>query len=129
MQSLLDELNALSLRNDELMNEREQDAQGMNEMESKVEEYKRKWEAARIELRNLKGESRMQSGVRDSCRSADTFQPPRRCSYRSRFLMIIFLPRPTAILPMLTFLRSKLPSMASWRLLGQSCYCNHSYTH
>jgi hypothetical protein len=55
MHSLLDELNILAVRNDELMNEREQDAQGMNEMELKVEEYKRKWETARMELRNLKG--------------------------------------------------------------------------
>jgi hypothetical protein len=56
LRSLVEELNALSLRNDELMAEREQDAQGMNDMESRVEEYKRKYDAVRIELRNLKGE-------------------------------------------------------------------------
>lgn len=38
------------------MAEREQDALGMNEMETKVEEYRRKYEEVRIELRNLKGE-------------------------------------------------------------------------
>jgi hypothetical protein len=38
------------------MTEREQDAAGMNEMEARVEEYRRKYEAVRIELRNLKGE-------------------------------------------------------------------------
>lgn len=52
----MDELNALSTRNDELMSEREQDAEGMDEMEQKVQEYKRKYDAVRIELRNLKGE-------------------------------------------------------------------------
>lgn len=56
LRSLVEELNALSLRNDELMAEREQDAQGMNDMESRVDEYKRKYDAVRIELRNLKGE-------------------------------------------------------------------------
>lgn len=55
MHSLLNELHALSLRNDELMNERDQDAQQMHDMEIKVQEYKRKWEGVRIELRNLKG--------------------------------------------------------------------------
>lgn len=51
----MDELNALSMRNDELMAERERDAEGIDEMESKVQEYKRKYDAVRIELRNLKG--------------------------------------------------------------------------
>ena len=55
--SLVDELNALSLRNDEIMAEREQDAATMNDMEAKVEEYRRKYDAVRIELRNLKGAS------------------------------------------------------------------------
>lgn len=53
--SLVYELNSLSMRNDQLMVEREQDAAGMNDMEVKVEEYRRKYEAVRIELRNLKG--------------------------------------------------------------------------
>ena len=57
MHSLVDELNALSMRNDELVAEREQDAVGMNEMEARVEEYRRKHDAVRIELRNLKGMS------------------------------------------------------------------------
>jgi predicted nucleic acid-binding Zn-ribbon protein len=54
--SLVDELNSLSTRNDELMSQREQDAEGMDEMEAKVQEYKKKYDAIRIELRNLKGE-------------------------------------------------------------------------
>ncbi|WVW81899.1 hypothetical protein I302_103898 [Kwoniella bestiolae CBS 10118] len=57
LHTLVDELNALSMRNDELMSEREQDAMGMSEMEARVEEYKRKYDAVRIELRNLKATS------------------------------------------------------------------------
>ncbi|WVR03554.1 hypothetical protein IAU60_000546 [Kwoniella sp. DSM 27419] len=59
LHNLVDELNNLSMRNDELMAEREQDAVGMNEMEGRVEEYRRKYEAVRIELRNLKATSTM----------------------------------------------------------------------
>jgi chromosome segregation ATPase len=58
MRSLVDELNSLSMKNDELMAQREQDAEGMDEMEAKVLEYKKKYDSIRIELRNLKGESR-----------------------------------------------------------------------
>jgi len=57
MRSLVDELNSLSTKNDELMTQREQDAEGMDEMEAKVLEYKKKYDAIRIELRNLKGKS------------------------------------------------------------------------
>lgn len=57
LQSLVDELNSLSVRNDELMTEREQDAVRMSEMEARVSDYRRKYDAVRIELRNLKGES------------------------------------------------------------------------
>jgi archaellum component FlaC len=57
MRSLVDELNSLSMKNDELMAQREQDAEGMDEMEAKVLDYKKKYDAIRIELRNLKGES------------------------------------------------------------------------
>jgi chromosome segregation ATPase len=57
MRSLVDELNSLSMKNDELMAQREQDAEGMDEMEAKVQEYKKKYDSIRIELRNLKGES------------------------------------------------------------------------
>lgn len=53
--SLVDELNSLSQRNDELMAERERDQQEMGEMEERVQEYKRKYDSVRIELRNLKG--------------------------------------------------------------------------
>lgn len=55
MRSLVDELKSLSAKNDELMAQREQDAEGMDEMEAKVQEYKKKYDSIRIELRNLKG--------------------------------------------------------------------------
>jgi uncharacterized protein (UPF0305 family) len=62
MRSLVDELNSLSMKNDELMAQREQDAEGMDEMEAKVLEYKKKYDSIRIELRNLKGEHTMRDG-------------------------------------------------------------------
>jgi regulator of replication initiation timing len=55
LQSLVEELTTLSIRNDDLIAARERDAQAMNEMEARVEEYRRKYDAVRIELRNLKG--------------------------------------------------------------------------
>ncbi|OXG89950.1 hypothetical protein C345_06146 [Cryptococcus neoformans A2-102-5] len=57
LQSLVDELNSLSVRNDELMTEREQDAARMSDMEARVSDYRRKYDAVRIELRNLKATS------------------------------------------------------------------------
>lgn len=60
--NLVDELNALSVRNDELVAEREADAAGMNDMEARVEEYRKKYDAVRIELRNLKGGCRRERG-------------------------------------------------------------------
>jgi hypothetical protein len=65
--SLVDELNSLSMKNDELMAQREQDAEGMDEMEAKVLEYKKKYDSIRIELRNLKGACIFKCG----CASAD----------------------------------------------------------
>lgn len=59
LQSLVDELNSLSVRNEELMTEREQDAVRMSEMEARVSDYRRKYDAVRIELRNLKATSTM----------------------------------------------------------------------
>jgi chromosome segregation ATPase len=57
--SLVDELNSLSSRNDDLIAARERDAQALNDMEAQVAEYKRKHDAVRIELRNLKGEQHL----------------------------------------------------------------------
>ena len=57
--SLVDELNALSARNEDLLEERERHAQEMSEMEARVEEYKRMYDSVRVELRNLKATSMM----------------------------------------------------------------------
>ena len=54
--NLMDELQALSMRNENLMGERERDAQALNDMEAKVEEYKKLYDSVRVELRNMKGE-------------------------------------------------------------------------
>lgn len=57
MQTLLDELNSLSARNDELFAEREADAARLNDMEAQVDDWKRKYQQAKLELRNMKGMS------------------------------------------------------------------------
>lgn len=45
----------------------------MNEMEGQVQEYKRKYDAVRIELRNLKGELTLRhTGITDSCPATST---------------------------------------------------------
>jgi chromosome segregation ATPase len=72
LHSLVEELTALSIRNDDLIAARESDAQAVNEMEARVEEYRRKYEAVRIELRNLKGKNIL----RDSSVNTDSI-----CSY------------------------------------------------
>ncbi|RXK37163.1 hypothetical protein M231_05532 [Tremella mesenterica] len=59
MGGLVDELNSLSAANEQLVIEREQDAERMEEMEGKVEDYRKKYDAVRIELRNLKATSTM----------------------------------------------------------------------
>ncbi|ODN76142.1 hypothetical protein L202_06067 [Cryptococcus amylolentus CBS 6039] len=59
LQSLVDELNSLSMRNEDLLTERESDAMRLSDMEAKVSEYKRKYDAVRVELRNLKATSTM----------------------------------------------------------------------
>ena len=109
--SLVDELNALSARNDDLTAEREQDAQTMNEMEAQVQEYKRKFDAVRIELRNLKGES-----VNRKKRSTAHVQLHLRCSSQNPSTTTIFPLPPTVISPMFTFLRSKPRSTVCCRL-------------
>ena len=55
--SLLNELKSLSIRQDEMQNERDQDGAYVRELEDRVADYKKKWETVRMELRNLKGSS------------------------------------------------------------------------
>ena len=111
--SLVDELNALSARNDDLTAEREQDAQTMNEMEAQVQEYKRKFDAVRIELRNLKGES-----VNRKKRSTAHVQLHPPCSCQNPSTTTIFPLRQTEISPMFTFLLSKPRSMVCCKPRG-----------
>jgi cell division septum initiation protein DivIVA len=59
VRNLVEELNALSIRNDQLEAERDHDAKTTAALETKVEEYKRQYLAARTELRNLKATSTM----------------------------------------------------------------------
>ncbi|CAG8639409.1 11165_t:CDS:2, partial [Ambispora leptoticha] len=52
--SLLEEIKLLSKRNDELLLEKEQDADQIKALKAEVEEWKGKFEKKKIELRNLK---------------------------------------------------------------------------
>jgi protein SPA2 len=56
MQGLLTELNELSRRNDELMTAKDSDLIVIRDLDQQMKEYKRKYEQAKTELRNLKGE-------------------------------------------------------------------------
>ncbi len=53
---LMEELKALSIRNEEMMTEKDADLATIRELDQEVRLYKRKWEDARTDLRNLKGE-------------------------------------------------------------------------
>jgi chromosome segregation ATPase len=53
---LMEELKAVSIRNEELLAERDEDAEVIRQLEADVTEYKRKWDTTRTQLRNLKGE-------------------------------------------------------------------------
>jgi archaellum component FlaC len=55
MQSLLTEVSELSRRNDEIMQARDQDLVVIQDLNAQIKEYKRKYELAKTELRNVKG--------------------------------------------------------------------------
>ena len=55
MQGLLTELSDLSRRNDEIMQARDSDLGTIRDLDSQLKEYKRKYELAKTELRNVKG--------------------------------------------------------------------------
>jgi hypothetical protein len=55
MQGLLSELNDLSRRNDEGLSARESDQLLIRDLNSQLKDYKRKYELAKTELRNVKG--------------------------------------------------------------------------
>jgi uncharacterized protein (DUF3084 family) len=52
---LLEELKALSERNEELLAEKDSDLATIRQLDDEVREYKRRWETTKTELRNLKG--------------------------------------------------------------------------
>jgi hypothetical protein len=58
MQGLLNELSDLSRRNDELMHARDSDLIMIRDLDTQLREYKRKYELAKTELRNVKGRQR-----------------------------------------------------------------------
>jgi archaellum component FlaC len=55
VEGLVTELNDLSRRNDELMTAKENDLHVIRDLDSQLKEYKRKYEQAKTELRNVKG--------------------------------------------------------------------------
>jgi hypothetical protein len=57
MQNLLTELMDLSARNDELMIEKDADLATIRDLEAQVVDYRRKYERAKTDLRNIKGAS------------------------------------------------------------------------
>jgi protein SPA2 len=56
MEGLLLELNDLSRRNDELMTAKDSDLIVIRDLDQQLKEYKRKYEQAKTELRNVKGQ-------------------------------------------------------------------------
>ena len=54
----MEELKAVSARNEELMVERDEDGELIQQLEADVADYKRKWETTRTQLRNLKGNNK-----------------------------------------------------------------------
>jgi hypothetical protein len=55
MQALIGELSELSTRNDELAQAREDDTAAMRALEARADDYRRKYERAKTELRSFKG--------------------------------------------------------------------------
>ena len=55
MEGLLLELNDLSRRNDELMTAKDSDLVVIRDLDQQLKDYKRKYEQAKTELRNVKG--------------------------------------------------------------------------
>lgn len=51
----MEELSSLAIRNEELLADREEDAAIIRRLDNEAQEYKRRWEATKTDLRNLKG--------------------------------------------------------------------------
>ncbi|KAG9088464.1 component of the polarisome [Ceratobasidium sp. 370] len=59
MQSLLEDLREMAASRDDMVAERDADTQTIRELSSQMQEYKRKYEAAKTELRGLKATSQL----------------------------------------------------------------------
>lgn len=105
--SLLNELKSLSIRQDEMQNERDQDGLYVRELEERVADYKKKWETVRMELRNLKGMS-------SDCDTHLIYQQHQSCSQPSLSRTTTCRLQRMVTLQMSTFRHSK-------RLLTPSC--------
>lgn len=57
MQSLLEDLREMAATREDMAAEKDADSQTIRELSSQVQEYKRKYESAKTELRGLKGKS------------------------------------------------------------------------
>jgi archaellum component FlaC len=62
-ESLMSELNDLSLRNDELMSAKDSDLVVIQNLDAQLKEYKKKYEMAKTELRSFKGLQLLRLGV------------------------------------------------------------------
>lgn len=57
----MEELGSLAVRNEELLADRDEDAAIIKRLDGEVQEYKRRWEATKTDLRNLKGKWRREA--------------------------------------------------------------------
>lgn len=55
MEGLLTEVSELSRRNDDLMSAKDMDSMVIRDLDNQMQEYKRKYELAKTELRSVKG--------------------------------------------------------------------------
>ncbi|KAJ9099935.1 hypothetical protein QFC21_003940 [Naganishia friedmannii] len=54
LEVLMEELSSLAVRNEELLSDKEEDAAIIRRLQGESQEYKRRWEATKTDLRNLK---------------------------------------------------------------------------
>ena len=57
LEGLINELTDLSSRNDDLLKSKEKDAAVIQTLEAQLAEYKRKYEAAKVDLRSYRGKN------------------------------------------------------------------------
>ena len=107
--SLVDELKMLSVRNDDMMVEKDVDMDTIRQLDDAAREYKRKWEKTKTELRNLKGAYGTYFGAITTADNHTLFtQQHPQCSYPNRSRMTTCLLHQMVTLP--TFM-SQLSSL------------------